>query len=327
MAPAWLYKNITRDETENLITEAGLDDGRFLVRTREGKPGYVLCVVFKGKPTHHLITANDEGHLTVNKKTFGGHTKISKLVKVLSTQQSGWPVALDKPVKKVTESAASSGGSSSGGGWLAGPISRTEAEAAVVEGGLEDGNFTVRTRPGKPGEWVLCVVFKGKPTHHLVTTLENGSVAVNKKTYGDHKTIEGLISQLQNKTNGWPILLSGPRGGQTAPEPVSPVPEPQPAPPVPEPEQEKPAPAIPEQSTKSNAITEQYISISPDPTPTTSGVTLESNHNSVVPASSTDDSETTLQLARAVLTLDKKVTQAEAKLDELHALIARLERA
>ena len=54
-----------------------MDNGRFLLRTREGKPGeYVLCVVYKGKPTHHLITKNAEGLYICNKKAFGNTKKI-----------------------------------------------------------------------------------------------------------------------------------------------------------------------------------------------------------------------------------------------------------
>ena len=37
----------------------------------------MLCVVFKGKPTHHLVSKNEEAQYTVNKKTFGGHTKLA----------------------------------------------------------------------------------------------------------------------------------------------------------------------------------------------------------------------------------------------------------
>lgn len=63
------------------VTEAGLEtDGTFLVRTRDGKPGeFVMCVVYKGKPTHHLVTPNAEGLLTVNKRTFADAKKITEV--------------------------------------------------------------------------------------------------------------------------------------------------------------------------------------------------------------------------------------------------------
>lgn len=73
-------------------------DGGFLVRDRPKYPGeYILSVNYKGKPTHHLVSKNDEGTLIVNKKSFSGHKDIKDLVKELSTKQAGWPVALTVP--------------------------------------------------------------------------------------------------------------------------------------------------------------------------------------------------------------------------------------
>jgi len=36
---------------------------------------------------------------------------------------------------------------------------------------------------------VLCVVFRGKPTHHLIAKTPEGVYAINKKTYGGHKNV------------------------------------------------------------------------------------------------------------------------------------------
>ena len=63
--------------------------------------------------------------------------------------------------------------------WLCGDISREAAEELVVSGGATDGDFLVRTRKTK-GQYVLCVVFKGKPTHHLIGTSEDGVLLINK---------------------------------------------------------------------------------------------------------------------------------------------------
>ena len=47
------------EEAGRLVTNAGLDDGRFLLWTLKGEPEeYRLCVVYKGNPTHHLISKN-----------------------------------------------------------------------------------------------------------------------------------------------------------------------------------------------------------------------------------------------------------------------------
>ena len=78
---AYVFGNLSREEAEAKVTEAGLEtDGTFLVRTRLEKPGeYVMCVVYKNKPTHHLVVPNAEGLLTVNKRSFAGAKKITEV--------------------------------------------------------------------------------------------------------------------------------------------------------------------------------------------------------------------------------------------------------
>lgn len=55
-----------------------------------------------------------------------------------------------------------------------------------------DGTYLVRVRPGHPGEYVLCVVYKGKPTHHLIMQSESGTFFINKKAFGQNKTVEAV---------------------------------------------------------------------------------------------------------------------------------------
>ena len=98
------------DSITEKVTTAGLDNGRFLVRTRDGKHGeFVICVVYKGKPTHHLAAPDDSGQIMVNKKGYGCSDIVS-LVKKLGSKQPNWPVPLDKPVN------APGGGGGGGGG-------------------------------------------------------------------------------------------------------------------------------------------------------------------------------------------------------------------
>lgn len=62
---------MSREDAEALVAEHGTNDGQFLVREREGREGkdeYVLCVVYKGKPTHHLIAKDANGMFAINKK-------------------------------------------------------------------------------------------------------------------------------------------------------------------------------------------------------------------------------------------------------------------
>jgi len=231
---SYVFGNISRDEAEAKVTEAGLEtDGTFLVRTREGKPGeYVMCVVFKNKPTHHLVTSNADGLLVVNKKTFNDAKKITDLVQALRKKQPGWPVALVKPVKNP-EKAKTSGKKGSvkkakAGSvkkpkkekpkslkkkkpiWLHGNLTKDEADALLTEAGLDDGRYLVRSREGKKTEFVLGVVYKGKPTHHLITKVD-GNYQINKKSYGDFAKVSLLIGQLQKPgTPKWPVPLDKP---------------------------------------------------------------------------------------------------------------------
>lgn len=59
--------------------------------------------------------------------------------------------------------------------------------------GCEPNQFFLRTRAGKKDEFVVCVVYKGKPTHHLmVKDPESGNFVINKKSFGDFKTMPAV---------------------------------------------------------------------------------------------------------------------------------------
>jgi hypothetical protein len=88
---------LKKAEAEEKLSVAGMDDGRFLVRTRPDG-SWVVSVVFKGKPTHHAVAADEAGLLVLNKKTFDGASTIEALVKACGKARPGWPVAMDKPV-------------------------------------------------------------------------------------------------------------------------------------------------------------------------------------------------------------------------------------
>ena len=102
-------ETIDKATADTMLIAAGLDDGRYFAWPRNGHKGqYVLSFVFKGKPTHHLVSPNEDGQLQVNKRTFGGHTSIESLVKVLGKRQQGWPVALSTPLVNASAAATAS---------------------------------------------------------------------------------------------------------------------------------------------------------------------------------------------------------------------------
>ena len=79
-----------------LVTKAGLDDGRFLLWTLKGEPEkYRLCVVYKGKLYHRLISKNNDGVYIINKRQPYEHIKeISEFIAHLGEKRTQWPVAL-----------------------------------------------------------------------------------------------------------------------------------------------------------------------------------------------------------------------------------------
>lgn len=55
-----------------------------------------------------------------------------------------------------------------------------------------DGRFLIRVRPEKENEYVLGVLFRGRPTHHLITPDTNGVLLVNRKQYGNCTTPQAV---------------------------------------------------------------------------------------------------------------------------------------
>lgn len=223
---AWLVGDASREETEAKLAAAGGGDGCFAVRTRAGKPGhYVIAVIFRGKPTHHMVAPDESGTLTVNKKAFGDHKSIEALIAQLGKKQPGWPVALNKPAgggggggggseapKKATKKGDGGGGGGGGASWLhaySAAFGRPQVEEKLTNAGSDDGTFLVRSREAK-GEYVLSVIFRGKPTHHLIKTDPDGKLIVNKKSFGDSTNIEQLVDTLSKKQPGWPVALTTP---------------------------------------------------------------------------------------------------------------------
>jgi outer membrane murein-binding lipoprotein Lpp len=102
MSMPYLHGDISREDADELLMRGGPSNGRFLLRTRPGKDGeseYILGVVFRDRPTHHLVSLGDDGKLMVNKRKYGNHTEIPKLLTYLSGPMvSGWPVQLTKGV-------------------------------------------------------------------------------------------------------------------------------------------------------------------------------------------------------------------------------------
>jgi nucleoid-associated protein YgaU len=75
-------------------------------------------------------------------------------------------------------------------------LSREEAEGKIA--GNADGTFLIRKRSENPGQFIMALVFKGRPTHHLMEKV-NGIWQINKKSYGSHAT----VGEVRNWTRRW----------------------------------------------------------------------------------------------------------------------------
>eukprot|EP00039_Didymoeca_costata_P018674 m.334494 g.334494 ORF g.334494 m.334494 type:complete len:517 (+) comp17366_c0_seq1:136-1686(+) len=350
---AYLFGAISREEAEGLVSEGGVEDGKFLARKR-GKnhpDDFVLCVGYRGKPTHHLVTKKD-GIMHVNNKNFGDFSKIEDLVSHLSSKQPGWPVPLNKPVKNPEYKAPGGGTKKRKASvskkkdgttkpkkpkWLHGELSQQEANDLVTQAGLDDGRFLVRSRAGKKGQYVLCVVYKGKPTHHLILKdEEDGLYRINKKSYGDFTKLKELITHLQGQgVKGWPVPLSLPVERDTKGEDdAKSVKSVKPVEPAEVKEESKPEPEVPEPATKEAEPEKPAETPATEPEPAEPKTVDPASPDVLGKAPVKEDApvaegelpmEMQRVLARAVIKMGNKIAAYENKINEMAAILSNLE--
>lgn len=126
----------------------------------------MLTVVYKGKPTHHLVVPEETtGHLAVNKRAYGAVTTLPQLVALLSTPPlpAGWPVALDKPVYPpgAAPPATAPVAAAAAADWTTvhAAMTRAQAEALLTaEQPPVDGRFLMRRHHDEPHAIVLSVM-------------------------------------------------------------------------------------------------------------------------------------------------------------------------
>ena len=210
--------SVTRAEVEQQLQKTGASSGTFLIRKRDAPGEYVLSVIYKGKPTHHLCATNASGNILISKKDFCKTNDILKVAERLSSVPlpPGWPVQLtiscnvdgsqsdaterkagpapsvdaDKPAANTAApkkpSVRKSKSASSGTEWLHTTGYTKDAAGALLtkESSGADGAFFLRPRgPDHPDSYVIAVIYKGKPTHHLVAK-KDGVYTINNKPTG-----------------------------------------------------------------------------------------------------------------------------------------------
>lgn len=146
---AWLHDTMSKEDANELITNAGLDDGRFFVRRRgsDFPDDYVMCVVYRGRPTHHLIQ-QDGGVLNINKKPLGNCTTLADLVDHLRSPRPGaWPVGLTDHVPNGKPSAAASAPKSTRQESEPEPEAESEPEPEPVAAAASEEDETDEAKP------------------------------------------------------------------------------------------------------------------------------------------------------------------------------------
>jgi hypothetical protein len=63
-----------------LLQKAGAKNGMFLVRKHpKDKTQFVLGLIYKGMPTHHLIKQTEDSVYVINNKKYGEFTKMTQV--------------------------------------------------------------------------------------------------------------------------------------------------------------------------------------------------------------------------------------------------------
>ncbi|EGD80987.1 hypothetical protein PTSG_01569 [Salpingoeca rosetta] len=221
---SWYHGDLSKGDADALLS--GKPDGAFLVRERTGTQDYILSVNFRGNPTHHLLQKQD-GSFCANRTSFGSAPTVSDLINILRKPAEKWPIVLNPPVSPRAPITAPPDvvpraqpapppPSQTQPPQAANPIDvpvfvitpKKEAERALTSQGMQDGNFLVRARAKNDlSSFILSVIYKNQPTHHLMTVSPEGGVSVNKNSCGTAKTISQALTFLRASRPWWPVPL------------------------------------------------------------------------------------------------------------------------
>lgn len=100
--------------------------------------------------------------------------------------------------------------------YVYGPLTKAVAEKKLTSfnsGANADGTFLIRRQPNDEdgNNFVLSVIYKGKPTHHkLFRESKSHPWTVNKTPCQDITSIPGVVKHLQTKKSWWPVPLTTP---------------------------------------------------------------------------------------------------------------------
>jgi hypothetical protein len=93
-------------------------------------------------------------------------------------------------------------------------IEKKESEGFILDdnGKEVSGKFLIRPKNIKAdkqgNDWILTVVYKGKPTHHALDRKDLGDTIRFNKTSTTSTTLGGLVDFLRSKNKKWPVPLT-----------------------------------------------------------------------------------------------------------------------
>jgi hypothetical protein len=223
---------------ELLLADGGdANTGKFLIRSKGASTDeFIVSVVFKGAGTHHqLVRTGDGTEFTINKGPCGGATTIEAACKFLETKTKKWPLALTDGVPN----AAAVEVAASGGGAMAARVAPAPATHAAPASSGEDnygdnteflweglkkdaadellladggdsvsGKFLIRRKGTSANEFILSVVFKGKPSHHQLVRVDEGEVFTLNKMPTGATVLAKVVKWLRVKQAKWPVKLT-----------------------------------------------------------------------------------------------------------------------
>eukprot|EP00041_Stephanoeca_diplocostata_P031613 m.988954 g.988954 ORF g.988954 m.988954 type:complete len:1536 (+) comp23994_c0_seq4:216-4823(+) len=231
----FLHMKCSKGNAEQLLLADDGDSvsGKFLVRSKGGSANdYILSVIYKGAPTHHVLAREGPGsEFSLNKQPTGEKT-LNGVLETYKKKRPKWPVPLTKGVKAKGGAKAKGSGSKEKGGGTAARASTTKAAPPAQAGGVfnflhqnisksqadelllanggsgTSGKFLVRSKGSSGTSFVLSVIYKGAPTHHILAQESvGGEFLLNKQPTGE-TTIAGVVQRYRTKQPKWPVPLT-----------------------------------------------------------------------------------------------------------------------
>lgn len=228
------HGNIPKDKADQLLLANNGADGKWLVRSKgDSTDLLILSVIYKGNATHHALVRTGAGEEFTLNKAPTGCTTVAAVEKYLTTKRPKWPVPLTEGVRGVgsagtpqddeeeappppprasqQKSAPPPAAAGDAGAFtFEHPVISKEAadRLLLADGGADiSGKFLFRAKQGTPGEYILSVIYKKKPTHHNVALDASGAFTVNKESTGC-TTLAEVASLYGAKRPKWPVPLT-----------------------------------------------------------------------------------------------------------------------